>query len=199
MLTADDPDLEEIRLILDDISAADARAVEILNRIRALINREKPEFHPVELDALVRSTVHHMREEALCSEVRIALDLNATGQRVSGDVVQLEQALSNLIRNAIQAMEATAPVERLLTIRTSVSDAHTLEVAIQDRGDGVPNELQNDIFKPFYSTKPQGMGIGLAIARATLEMHSGHLWVTNNPDRGATFRLTLSVVKEGSQ
>lgn len=198
LLAVDNPDLEEIRLILDDISADDTRAVEILTRIRSLINREQPTFHPVEIDALVRSLAYHMREEAQRSGVRIAMALNAARVRVPGDAVQLDQALSNLVRNGIQAMEVTAPEERLLTIRTAEVESQTIEVTVEDRGEGVPKELLGQIFKSFYSTKPAGMGIGLAITRSTIEMHGGRLSVSNNPDHGATFRFTLPLLKEGT-
>jgi two-component system sensor kinase FixL len=106
----------------------------------------------------------------------------------------LQQALSNLMRNAIQAMSTTPPEERRLTIRTRKTDAQTVEVALQDHGDGIREDRLDLIFKPFYSTKPTGMGIGLAVTQSILELHRGRVWATNNPDRGATFHVTLPVL-----
>jgi signal transduction histidine kinase len=197
-LSEQNPDLEEVRQILVDIGDDDKRAVEILRRIHGLINREQPGFLPVNLDELVRYMAHQMSGEARSSQVPIELELDPAQSQVHGDPIQLQQALSNLMRNALQAMQTTAPALRRLTIRTCVTDAQTMEVALQDAGEGIPVERLTEIFKPFYSTKPEGMGIGLAITRSIAELHGGRLWATNNPDRGATFHLTLPLQREGS-
>src|SRR5690606_20842110 len=108
-----------------------------------------------------------------------------------GDTIQLEQVLVNLLRNGIEAMEQTEPDRRQLDIEASVAELDKVEVAIRDRGRGLPEGDRESIFEPFVSTKPEGMGIGLAISRSIIEYHGGRLWAMPAPDGGTIFRFVL--------
>jgi signal transduction histidine kinase len=195
-LTADNPDLAEVVEILADINEDDKRAVAILNRIRAMMRGSEPELLPQNVNELIRDIVGPLREEARRRAVSIALELDSTEPWVNGDAVQLQQALSNLVRNALQAMETTPRAQRLLTIRTRTTAEGTVEMEVQDRGEGIPEDRVDQVFRPFYTTKSTGMGIGLAVTRSIVELHSGRLWATNNTGRGATFHLALPLLEE---
>src|SRR5262249_2773175 len=139
-LAGDNPDLSEVREILADISEDDKHAVGILNRIRGMMRGSHPDLLSLDLNELIRDVVGSMGEDARGLEVRIDLELDPLQPRVSGDAVQLQQALSNLIRNAMQAMATTPPEERQLTIRTRKTDAQTVEVTLRDHRAGIPED-----------------------------------------------------------
>jgi signal transduction histidine kinase len=123
----------------------------------------------------------------------LVLDLAPDLPLVRGDHVQLQQVLLNLRLNGFEAMAELALEHRQLGIQTQQVSAHRVEVAVHDCGVGLDANKLEQIFEPFYTTKPTGMGMGLAICRSILEAHSGCLWAANNPDRGATFYFTLPV------
>ncbi len=110
---------------------------------------------------------------------------------VTGDRVQLQQVVLNLIVNGFDAMGHVAADRRTLTLETSIGDAGTVQIAVRDSGVGLDSEHADRIFEPFYTTKSQGMGMGLAINRSIVEAHGGRLWATANEDGGATFAFTL--------
>jgi two-component system sensor kinase FixL len=126
-------------------------------------------------------------------QVSLELELDPDLPLVRGDHVQLQQVLLNLMLNGFEAMTAVAPEHRRLEVRTQQVRAHMVEVAVHDGGGGLDEGKLEQIFEPFYTTKPTGMGMGLAICRSILEVHGGRLWAANNPDRGATFCFTLPV------
>lgn len=110
---------------------------------------------------------------------------------VSVDAVHIQQVMVNLIRNAIEAMQTTEISQRVLTVRTSLVDEKWIEVAVHDRGSGLPAEIEQQLFQPFFTTKPTGTGLGLSISRSIIEAHGGRLWATPNPDQGAAFHFIL--------
>jgi signal transduction histidine kinase len=197
-LASDTPNLEEIREILADICEADQLAVGILSRVRAQMGRSAPDVVPLDLNEFIQGVVDSLEGDMRRHRVRIERELDPAQPWVRGDAVHLQQALLNLIRNAVQAMETTPDDERRLTVRTC-RIAGAVEVAVQDRGCGIPEDRLSQIFKSFYTTKPSGMGIGLTVTRSVVELHGGRLWATNNTDRGATLRFTLPILEEGLQ
>jgi signal transduction histidine kinase len=197
-LANDAPDLGEIREILADIGEADQLAVGILSRVRAEMGGSTPDLLPINLNELIQEVVDSISGDMRHHRVRVELELDPAQPWVRGDVVHLQQALLNLMRNAVQAMESTPLAERRLTLRTGTIDG-TVEVAVQDRGCGIPEDRLSQIFKSFFTTKPSGMGIGLTVTRSVVELHDGRLWATNNTDRGATLHFTLPILEEGLQ
>lgn len=188
--------VEEIREILADIAADDQRAGEVIRRMRTLLR--KGESNPTDLDVneLVDEVAGLVRGEMILQDVSLVLDLSPEPRLVHGDRVQLQQVLLNLIMNALDAMKETSGGNRRVVVRTAVADARSVEVSIQDGGVGVPADRLQQIFEPFVTTKPHGMGLGLAICRSIIQAHGGRIGFTNNADRGATFWFTLPAEEE---
>jgi PAS domain S-box-containing protein len=192
-LAQDTPDLPAVREALADIIEDEKRAIEVLQRLRNLLRKSPLELLPVNLNEVIREVMKLLNSDMIIRQVDLVLDLAPDIPLVRGDYVQLQQVLLNLMLNGCEAMSEVAPKHRQLTVRTQQVSAHLVEVAVRDCGVGLDENTLEQIFEPFYTTKPTGMGMGLAICRSILEMHSGRLWATNNPDRGATFYFTLSV------
>jgi signal transduction histidine kinase len=123
--------------------------------------------------------------------VKVGLELDPGPLVVNGDRVQLEQVILNLFVNAMDAMAEVADGERTIVVRSEVDGAEAVHVAVRDAGTGMRDGAHEEIFKPFYTTKPEGMGMGLSIAKSIIEAHGGTIWATNNPERGATFHFSL--------
>jgi PAS domain S-box-containing protein len=187
------PDLPAVREALADIIEDDKRAVEVLHRLRSLLRKSPLELLPVNLNEVIREVVKLLNSDMIIRHVSLVLDLAPDLPLVRGDHVQLQQVLLNLMLNGFEAMAELALEHRQLGIQTQQVSAHRVEVAVHDCGVGLDANKLEQIFEPFYTTKPTGMGMGLAICRSILEAHSGCLWAANNPDRGATFYFTLPV------
>ncbi len=183
------PDLPEIRAILADIVAADDRAGEVIRRLRSLLKRGEPNRQPVAANPLVRDVVQFMRGDLVRRGVAVELALADGLPDLCADRVPLEQVLINIIGNACDAMAANAPGDRTIEIATDAG-ADTVSVHVRDAGTGLPNPPEQ-VFAPFYTTKADGLGMGLAICRSIVEAHGGRLWAEANADRGATFHLSL--------
>jgi two-component system sensor kinase FixL len=128
--------------------------------------------------------------------VNIAIDVAAGVPKILGDRVQLQQVMLNLLLNAFQAMKDSPVNERRVTVRSQPDKEHTMTIAVRDRGLGLKGDQLEEIFQPFYTTKSDGLGMGLAISRSIIEAHGGRLWAQNNPDRGATLSFTVPVACE---
>jgi PAS domain S-box-containing protein len=192
-LTAEKPDLPIVREALADIIEDEQRAVEVLHRLRRLLRKSPLELLPVNLNEVIREVVQLLNSDMLMRNVSLVLDLDPDLPLVCGDPVQLQQVLLNLLLNGCEAMAELAREHRQLGIRTHQVRAHMVEVAVHDGGVGLDENKLAQIFEPFYTTKPTGLGMGLTICRSILEAHGGRVWATNNPDRGATFAFTLPV------
>jgi len=192
-LAHDTPDLPVVEEALADIIEDDKRAIEVLQRLRSLLRKSPLTLLPVNLNELIREVVKLLNSDMIIRQVSLVLDLAPDLPLVCGDHVQLQQVLLNLMLNGFEAMAEGALEHRQLMVRTQQVSAQMVKVAVHDCGVGLDENKLEQIFEPFYTTKPTGMGMGLTICCSILEAHSGRLWAANNPDRGATFYFTLPV------
>ena len=192
-LAADPGNVGEVLAILRDIVEDDMRAGEVIRRVRELIRKGDLEIAALDLETIVRDVVMLIHSDAVLHHVNILLQMDPRAPKVHGDKVQLQQVVLNLLLNAFQAMKDCPVTERQVTVRTELDDGHKVIVAVSDRGEGLKDDQLEKIFQPFYTTKNDGLGLGLAISRSIVEAHGGRLWAQNNPDRGATFHFTVPV------
>ncbi|HSB70977.1 MAG TPA: PAS domain S-box protein [Candidatus Methylomirabilis sp.] len=191
-LAAPVPPLGEVAEILADVAADAQRAGEVIRRLRSLLKNDTTRFLPLDLNEVIREVVALTQTDALIRHHPIELALAPGLPPVRGDRVQLQQVLLNLVLNGMEAMEAQPPAARRLRIQT-LPAGPAVRVAVQDRGPGLPPEKLETVFDAFFTTKAQGMGMGLAISRSILEAHGGRIWAENNPEQGATFWFSLPV------
>jgi PAS domain S-box-containing protein len=185
-------DLDEVRAALGDIVEANGRAAEVIRSTRGLVKKEKDaEFRPVDLAELVRVVIALVHSDAILHDVRIVLDMEERLPCVAGDPIQLQQVVLNILLNAFDAMKARPRGSRKVEVRLEGAEAGMNRVAIRDSGPGFAGDELNRIFEPFYTTKREGLGMGLPICKSIIEAHRGRLWAENNPDGGATFFFTL--------
>ncbi len=196
LLAAGQPDLRDIQDILADIVADDQRAAEVIRRVRALLKKEAIAREPLDLNAVIREVIGFLRADAIAKGVNIVFRLTPGPLPVLGDRIQLQQVLLNLITNAFDAMSSLPPEARELTIWSSRSEAEGAGVSVQDSGAGIPAENMASLFEPFYTTKPEGLGMGLVICRSIVQSHGGRIWAENAPRRGAVLRFTLPLDKD---
>jgi C4-dicarboxylate-specific signal transduction histidine kinase len=174
------------------------RAGEIIKRLRAFVSKGEPQRNIVQVNAMVREVLSMAKIDMRKHEATVRLRLTEQLPEVNVDMIQVEQVLLNLVRNGMEAMANTDPEERELVIRTFVNDDEKVELCVSDAGEGLPDSNQPDkVFDAFFTTKKEGMGMGLAISRSIIEAHGGRLWATSNPDRGTTFHFTLPVQHGG--
>ncbi|MBX3023732.1 PAS domain S-box protein [bacterium] len=174
---------------LELIAAQGLRAGEIVRRIRSYVAKRPPQREIVDVAALVAQAAHTVAAESARARLPIAIAAPRGEWFASVDAIQIEQVIVNLLLNALEAVTAAADGDRI-TVSIGADAAGQLEVAVADPGCGL-GALAPRIFDPFFSTKPAGLGMGLAISRSIIESHGGLLWATPNPERGTTFRFTL--------
>ena len=190
-------DVEEVREILQDIVKDNSRAGEVIRRMRALVKKEELEVAMLDLASLIRDVVALVHSDAVLQNVRISLELEDNLPPVRGDRVQLQQVVLNIMLNAFDAMKECPASERKVKLQAGAHGEELIKVAVTDCGTGLSGDNLDKIFQPFYTSKRDGLGMGLSICRSIIEAHSGHLWAENNPNRGATFYFTVPV--EGSE
>ena len=182
-----------MKQILQDIVKSDKRAGQVITRLRSLFKKEETQHAPVDVNDVVQEVLALMRSDLLSRQVSVSTELANELPLVSGDRVQLQQVLLNLLVNACDAM-AQMPAPRSLLVRSRCASTGEVVVEVADDGTGIAPEDLDRIFDHFVSTKPQGMGLGLAICRSIVKAHGGRLWATNNPEGGATLTLQLPVI-----
>jgi two-component system sensor kinase FixL len=160
--------------------------------VRGLIRKDDAVRQLVSPNDVVVDVLDLAHSDLIRRGVTVGTDLSASIPEVSADRVQLQQVLLNLIVNASDAMGDNAPRDRTLTIAT-VEEGATVRISVMDRGPGVAAGLIDAVFEPFVTSKPQGLGLGLAICRSIIAAHGGRIWAANNPGRGATFSFVLPV------
>jgi PAS domain S-box-containing protein len=198
-LAANPVDVEELREIMKDIVEDDSRASDVIQRMRALVKKEDLAFATLDLAGVIGDVAALVHSDAILHGVRILLELHPGLPAVRGDKVQLQQVVLNLLLNAFDAMKDRPVNEREVKILAETAGASLLRLAVRDHGTGLSGDKLDKIFQPFYTTKPDGLGMGLAISRSIIDAHGGRLWAENNPDRGATFYCTLPVSEEGGK
>jgi signal transduction histidine kinase len=197
-LTREAPDLEEAREAASRTIKDVTRAAEIINRVRQLFKKGSPERELVDVNEIIREMVVLLRGETTRYSITVRTDLVANLPHVIGDRLQLQQVLMNLIVNSFDAMRDIKGM-RLLIIRSQQTDNGQLMVSVSDTGVGLPPQQAEQIFNAFFTTKPQGTGMGLRISRSIVESHGGRLWAVTNSSRGATFHLTLPAKADGHE
>ena len=185
-----------MREILSDIVADDKRAGDVIQRLRALFKKGDPEHVPLDLNEIVGEVAWLVRSDAVLRNVSMSLELAPDLPRVRGDRVQLQQVVLNLVLNGLEAMREPGAGERTLVIRTARDGAAALRVAVQDSGPGIAEKDLGHIFQPLYTTKTEGLGMGLAIVRTIVDAHGGTVGAENNPQGGASLHVTLPVDPE---
>lgn len=184
-------DLDEVRMILDDIIQDDRRAGEVIRRIRTLVKKESSRRETVTLNDAVRETMALVRSVSLLEGLSITAELDSDLPSVHGDRVQLQQVVLNLLLNATAAMRDTPPALRKLVITTAKQDSQAVMVSVRDAGTGIDKNGMERLFEPFYTTKADGLGMGLSISRTIIKAHGGRIWAENNREGGATFYFSL--------
>ncbi len=188
-LAGDIPNLEEARAAARRIVKDGTRAAEIISRIRLLFKKGTPELELVDVNEVIREMIDLLRSEATQYSISVRTELTADLPRVMGDRVQLQQVLMNLILNGIEAMKDVVGT-RELALKSQQTENEQLLVTVRDTGKGLPPQ-RDQVFDAFFTTRPQGLGMGLSISRSIVESHGGRLWTADNSPRGATFSLTL--------
>ena len=191
----DAENLEEVRnsvaLMMDDAQ----RASEIITRIRALVKKALPQRDWLDINQTIREVIGLGQSEVQRNQIALQTQLSGDMPLVFADRIQLQQVMLNLMMNAIEAMtQVTGPRE--LLISSAVDDSKSVVIVVRDSGAGLDSKSLERLFEPFYTTKPQGMGMGLAICRSIIEAHGGLLWATANTPHGAVFQFTLPIGSE---
>jgi signal transduction histidine kinase len=185
-------DIDELQAIHRDIAADSKRAGEVLQRLRGLFRKAETRLEPVNLNGIVTDVLELAKQKLLDGNVTVTTKLANNIPETRADPIQLKQVLLNIVINACDAMEDAELGDRILIIATSY-DQGMAQVSISDRGSGISESVKERIFQPFVTTKPTGTGLGLSICRSIIEAHGGRLWASNNPDRGATFGISLPI------
>lgn len=192
------PDLDEVRAILADIRKDDQRAGSVIDQMRGLLKRQDLNKRPVDVSELVSGVAVLVRSDAATRHIKLELAVPEHLPPLLGDLVHLQQVLLNLIVNGMDAVEGVKGEDRRVSVTAALDGNKTIKIAVNDSGPGVPADQLKRIFDPFVTTKPTGMGMGLAISRTIIEAHNGRLWAENRNGGGASFRFTVPIA-EGSR
>ena len=190
LLRADPPDVSKLKEIVTAIRQANSLAVDVIRNLRNLLKR-KSDIQDCDLNAVIADAVQLLSPEAN----RRNIDLRVTGIKrsiaVRADPVHLQQVILNLVTNAMDAMTDTPPDARKIAIRTALAGESTVEVSVCDSGTGIPEHKLDEIFDTFYTTKEQGTGLGLSVARTIIETYDGKIWAENQARRAAPYSASL--------
>lgn len=185
------PDLAEVRAVVGDMVSSSRRASEIIHRLRALARKTETQKFALDINDTISEVIPLVQHEVISHRVSLRLDLVPTLPTVLGDRVQLQQVIINLIVNGMEAMASVTGRTRELVVRSQLDDSGQVLVAVEDVGVGIDPENGNKLFAAFFTTKANGMGMGLSICRTIIENHGGRLWASRNAGPGATFQFTL--------
>ena len=185
------PDLDELEAIFSDIRYDQQRAIGVIDHLRGLLKRRDRTFESVDVAKGVADIVALLRSESQREHISIETRIPANLPPVLGDRVQLQQVILNLVQNSIDASVDSTDSRKVISISARALDDGFIELAVADCGEGIPDSELRRIFEPFQTTKPEGLGMGLAISKVIVEQHGGRILASNNSDGGATIRFTL--------
>jgi signal transduction histidine kinase len=192
LLRADPPEIGKLKELVTDIRHANSLAMNVIGNLRNLLKR-KSEVQKCDLDTVIADAVHLLAPEANRRNIDLRVDGMQRALLVRADPVHLQQVILNLVTNAMDAMNDTALDARKITIR-AVAGESTVEVSISDSGTGIPEHKLSEVFETFYTTKEQGTGLGLSVARTIIETYKGKIWAENQGS-GAVFYFTLPLLR----
>lgn len=193
-LALDPPNLARARDSAELIIHDGDRASQVITRIRALLKKSPPSKTLLDVSEFILEVVDLTRSEMVRNNIRLRVELAGNLPKVPGDRIQLQQVMLNLIANAVEAMLTIEDRQRSLQITSGRLDDNAVRIAVSDSGPGIDLQTANHLFAAFSTTKPDGMGMGLAISRSIIEAHGGRLWTEANDEFGATFQFTLPIV-----
>ena len=191
LLSLETPDVVEVRKILKDIAEDDKLAAGVIGRMRSFVGEGRSRFEPVAIESVVRDALALSRSTLELSHVSVEAKVPPGLPHVRGDPVQLLQVVLNLVVNGCESMSTIPATERRLTVQAGPVNGPHVELMVSDVGAGLPRGAENRVFDPLFTTKANGLGLGLSICRSIVTAHGGRLWAENNPHRGATFHLIL--------
>src|SRR3546814_755673 len=192
------PELEEARAALKRIASDGHRAGKVIEGIRTMFKKSAQERVPLNLNQLIRNVLKRNQGEAQLGQVSVQAELDEQLPLTTGNPTQLQQVVSNLIANAIDAMSSVTDRPRVLRVKSERHASGSVLVSVGDSGTGVEPENKERIFEPFFTTKSDGMGMGLMFCRSIIEVHGGRLWVTENVPQGTILRFTLPDNEDGA-
>ena len=188
------PDIVELKEIVNDILRDDRRASEVIRRMRSLLKKAPFELKNFDLNDVVRETLGFLSSLASGRKFELTSAITPDALPILADHIQLQQVILNLVVNGIDAMKDMPTENRIISIQTSRVEEFA-ELSVSDRGPGIPEDKLKEIFEPFFTSKAEGMGMGLSIARTIIEAHHGQIWAKNRDHGGASFRIRLPLVQ----
>jgi signal transduction histidine kinase len=197
ILKSPTPDIAELKDIVKDILQDDQRASEVIRRMRSLLKKAPFELKNFDLNDVVRETLGFFSSLAIGRKFELVSLITPEALPILGDRIQLQQVILNLVINGIDAMKNTPNENRNISIRTSRVE-NFAQLSVSDRGSGIPEDKLKEVFEPFFTSKAEGMGMGLSIARTIVEAHNGLISAKNRDHGGATFRIKLPISNDGS-
>jgi signal transduction histidine kinase len=194
LLRADPPEVDKVKEIVTDVRQANSLAMGVIRNLRNLLKR-KSDIRDCDLNAVIADAVHLLSPEANRRNIDLHLEGSQRVLPVRADPVHLQQVVLNLATNAMDAMTDSALDARKITIQTALVGEATVEVSVSDSGTGIPEHKLGQIFETFYTTKEQGTGLGLSVARTIIETYEGKIWAESQAGGGAVFRFTLPLIE----
>jgi signal transduction histidine kinase len=197
-LAAHPPNLAEARAAAESIKHDGTRASQVIQKIRALLAGGEPKYSTILLNDTIREAIFLVEPEARSRDVKVKLAIAPGLPPVRGDRILLQQVILNLSLNAIEAMKSISDRARVLEIGAELASTREVLVSVRDSGPGLPAENRERVFDAFYTTKVEGMGMGLAICRSIVDAHGGRLWSRANQEWGETFSFTFPMAEEAA-
>jgi len=198
-LAAEPPDLKEVQQALARTVRDATRAGDVISRTRELVKKALPRSDSVDMNEAICEVIELARSEVVKTGVSVEMELADGLPPIEGDRVQLQQVVLNLVVNAVQAMSTVPAGMRDLLVTTAPAEPNGVLVAVTDSGLGLPPGRIERVFDPFYSTKPDGLGMGLSICQSIIEAHQGRLWVAANQPRGTVFHFIVPAHRAGAR
>ena len=193
------PDLGEVQDALKDIVDATKRAGNVIHRLRDMLKKGDPQFRMLDVNTVVAEVLDLARSDLIAHQVAVVRRFGSSMPAIRGDRIQLQQVLLNFIMNACEAMSATAPGGRVLTVTTASGDNQSVEICVLDTGTGISPEMREHLFEAFATTKKNGLGLGLSICRSIVSAHGGRQWAENRAEGGAAFHISLPHAPHGAR